>query len=87
MDELLVDLKIHRKGEVVFDQQTSGAEMARSFDDLVGWLGRDNTMPSGAFLMTGTGIVPSSDFTLQPDDVVHISIAGIGTLSNPIVQA
>ena len=87
MDELLVDLKIHRKGEVVFDQQTSGAEMARSFDDLVGWLGRDNTMPSGAFLMTGTGIVPSSDFTLQPDDVVNISIAGIGTLSNPIVQA
>jgi len=82
-----VDLKIHRNGQIVFDQQTSGAEMARSFEDLVGWLSRDNSMPSGAFLMTGTGIAPSNDFTLRPGDLVHISIAGIGTLSNPIVQA
>jgi 2-dehydro-3-deoxy-D-arabinonate dehydratase len=87
MNELRVDLKINRDGQIVFDQQTSGAEMARSFEDLVGWLSRDNSMPSGAFLMTGTGIVPSNDFTLQPGDLVHISIAGIGTLSNPIVQA
>jgi 2-dehydro-3-deoxy-D-arabinonate dehydratase len=36
--------------------------------------------------MTGTGIVPTSDFTLHPGDVVHITIDGIGTLSNPIVQ-
>ena len=87
MNELHVDLKINRDGQIVFNQQTSGAEMARSFEDLVGWLSRDNSMPSGAFLMTGTGIVPSNDFTLQPGDLVHISIAGIGTLSNPIVQA
>ena len=87
MSELQVDLKIERDNEVVFDQQTSGAEMARSFEDLVGWLSRDNSMPSGAFLMTGTGIVPSNDFTLQAGDLVHISIAGIGTLSNPIIQA
>lgn len=87
MEEILVDLKIHRGDAVVFDQQTSGGEMARSFEDLVGWLGRDNSLPSGAFLMTGTGIVPTTEFTLLPGDVVHISIAGIGTLSNPIVQA
>jgi 2-dehydro-3-deoxy-D-arabinonate dehydratase len=87
MDELHVDLKINRNDQLVFDQQTSGAEMARSFQDLVGWLGRDNSLPAGGFLMTGTGIVPSKDFTLLPGDVVHISIAGIGTLSNPIVQA
>ena len=87
MDELHVDLKINRDDQLVFDQQTSGAEMARSFQDLVGWLGRDNSLPAGGFLMTGTGIVPSKDFTLLPGDVVHISIAGIGTLSNPIVQA
>jgi len=87
MDELHVDLKINRNDQLVFDQQTSGAEMARSFQDLVGWLGRDNSLPAGGFLMTGTGIVPSNDFTLLPGDIVHISIAGIGTLSNPIVQA
>ncbi|MCO8120853.1 fumarylacetoacetate hydrolase family protein [Stieleria sp. TO1_6] len=81
-----VDLKIQRDGQVVFDQQTSGDQMARSFDDLVSWLAKDNSFPNGAFLMTGTGIVPTSDFTLHPGDIVQITIDGVGTLSNPIVQ-
>ena len=85
-EKIGVDLKIDRGGEVVFDQQTSGDQMARSFEDLVGWLGRDNTFPTGAFLMTGTGIVPTNDFTLHPGDIVRITIDGIGTLSNEIVQ-
>ncbi len=87
MDQIEVDLKIDRDGQIVFDQQTSASQMARSFEDLVGWLGRDNSFPDGAFLMTGTGIVPTNDFTLHAGDVVHITIAGVGTLSNPIVQA
>ncbi|MEO9590307.1 fumarylacetoacetate hydrolase family protein [Rhodopirellula bahusiensis] len=86
VDAITVDLKIVRAGDIVFDQATSAAEMARKFDDLVQWLGRDNTMADGAFLMTGTGIVPTSDFTLLPDDVVNITIGGVGTLSNRIVQ-
>lgn len=86
MSEIIIDLKIERSGEIVFDQQTSAGQMARSFEDLVQWLGRDNTFPGGAFLMTGTGIVPTSDFTLLKGDCVNISIAGVGTLSNPIVQ-
>ncbi len=84
--QLKVDLKIERAGDIVFTGQTSGAEMARKFEDLVAWLGRDNVFPDGAFLMTGTGIVPDSSFTLEPSDVVHISIDGIGTLSNPIIR-
>lgn len=85
MDTIGVDLKISRDGQIVFDQQTSAGQMARTFENLVGWLGRDNSFPDGAFLMTGTGIVPTSDFTLLVGDIVHISVAGIGTLSNPIV--
>lgn len=84
--QITIDLKIDRSGQIVFDQSTSAAEMARQFEDLVGWLGRDNTFANGAFLMTGTGIVPTSDFTLHPGDVVNITIGGVGTLSNPIVQ-
>jgi 2-dehydro-3-deoxy-D-arabinonate dehydratase len=60
--------------------------MAREFEDLVQWLLRDNTMPNGAFLLTGTGVVPDSDFTLHPADRVDITISGIGTLTNTIVQ-
>jgi 2-dehydro-3-deoxy-D-arabinonate dehydratase len=86
ISEIEISLQIHRGREVVFDQRTSADQMARSFQDLVQWLGRDNHFPNGAFLMTGTGIVPTSDFTLQPNDVVSIHIAGVGTLSNSIVQ-
>ncbi|MEM0927061.1 MAG: fumarylacetoacetate hydrolase family protein [Planctomycetota bacterium] len=86
LSAIKVSLRIDRAGEIVFDQQTSADQMARSFEELVAWLGRDNSFPGGAFLMTGTGIVPTSDFTLHSGDWVHISIAGIGTLSNCIVQ-
>ena len=85
-ETLGVDLKIERGGETVFAQQTSGDQMARSFSDLVGWLARDNSFPAGAFLMTGTGIVPTSDFTLLPGDMVHITIDHVGTLTNSIIQ-
>ena len=85
-ESLDIGLDIQRSGQTVFGGQTSVAQMARGFEELVGWLGRDNSFPSGAFLLTGTGIVPDSDFTLHPGDVVHITITGIGTLSNSIVQ-
>lgn len=87
VSEIGVDLKIDRGGQIVFDQQTSADQMARGFEDLVSWLGRDNSFPGGAFLMTGTGIVPTTEFTLQAGDIVNITIDGVGTLSNPIVQA
>jgi 2-dehydro-3-deoxy-D-arabinonate dehydratase len=85
-EQIKIDIKISRKGSVLFDQSTSAAQMAREFEDLVGWLGRDMTFPDGAFLMTGTGIVPNNDFTLHAGDVVSITIAGVGTLENTIVQ-
>jgi 2-dehydro-3-deoxy-D-arabinonate dehydratase len=81
-----IRLVIRRKGDVVFEGSTSVSEMARTFDELIGWLGRENSFPRGVFLLTGTGIVPSSDFALQSGDLVAISIDGIGTLINPVVQ-
>ena len=86
LDTVHIRLVIRRAGEVVFAGTTSVAKMARSFEDLIQWLGRDNSFPNGAFLLTGTGIVPERDFTLQPGDLVAVSIDGIGTLTNPIVQ-
>ncbi len=85
-DQIDINLKIHRGGQCVFDQATSVSQMARTFESLVEWLGRDNSFPSGAFLLTGTGIVPNSDFTLAVADRVDIQITGIGMLSNTIVQ-
>ena len=70
---------------MVFDGSTTLAAMKRTFEDLVSWLGRDNSFPHGAVLLTGTGVVPPDEFTLQAGDVVTIAIDGIGELTNPVV--
>lgn len=85
-EKIEISMKIWRSGQCVFDQSTSVAQMARTFESLVEWLGRDNSFPNGTFLLTGTGIVPNSDFTLAVADRVDIQISGIGLLSNTIVQ-
>jgi 2-dehydro-3-deoxy-D-arabinonate dehydratase len=85
-DSIKIDLAIDRGGQRVFSGSTSVGQMARSFDDLIGWLGRDNSFPHGVILLTGTGIVPADSFTLAAGDVVQISIHGIGTLTNSVVQ-
>jgi 2-dehydro-3-deoxy-D-arabinonate dehydratase len=85
-DEIGIQLAVKRGGKVAFHGETSIEQMARTFEDLVGWLARDNSFPDGVFLLTGTGIVPKDDFTLETGDVVEITIDGIGTLVNPVVQ-
>jgi len=85
-EKIGIYLKIVRDGAEVFAGQTGVAEMARQLEDLVQWLLRDNDLPNGAFMLTGTGVVPDSTFTLAKNDTVHISIDGIGTLTNTIVQ-
>lgn len=79
-----IALQIERGGKAVFEGDTTLAQLKRTPQELVGFLYRDNTFPTGAFLMTGTGIVPGDEFTLNSGDVVKISIDGIGTLSNPM---
>ena len=86
LDQIGIQLRVIRDGENVFDESTSTSQMARSFEHLMGYLGRDNEFPTGVFLLTGTGIVPDSDFTLLPGDEVQIEVDGVGTLSNLVVQ-
>ena len=81
-----IRMEIERDGITIFEGETSIARMARRFEELIDWLGRDNRFPSGVVLLTGTGIVPPDDFSLKAGDVVRIAIDGIGTLVNPVVQ-
>ncbi len=83
---LPITLEILRAGAIAFAAETSTRRIVRSFADLIGYLGRDNLFPDGVVLLTGTGIVPPDDFTLLAGDEVAISIEGIGTLRNPVVQ-
>ena len=75
-----------RDGVTVFTGETRLSQMARTFAELISWLGRDNSFPDGVVLLTGTGIIPPNEFSLAAGDLVHIRIAGIGVLSNPVVQ-
>jgi 2-dehydro-3-deoxy-D-arabinonate dehydratase len=79
-----VELEIRRGGEVAFSGRTSLAQMKRKFDELVDWLFRDNSFPTGVYLLTGTGVVPPDSFTLESGDDVRITIPPIGTLRNPV---
>jgi 2-dehydro-3-deoxy-D-arabinonate dehydratase len=77
-----IQLRIERGGQICFSDETTLAQMKRSPTTLVEYLFRETSFPNGCFLMTGTGIVPPDDFTLQRSDRIHITIDGIGTLMN-----
>ena len=81
-----IRLTIRRAGSVAFQGETDVTQMARTFEELIGWLARDNSFPTGVILLTGTGIIPPDDFTLEPGDVVEIAIDGLGTLINTVRQ-
>jgi 2-dehydro-3-deoxy-D-arabinonate dehydratase len=74
-------------GEELFSGTTSTARMKRSFEDLVHYLLLDNPVPPGSVLLTGTGLVPPDDFTLQAGQTVAISVPEIGTLTNVVAVA
>jgi 2-dehydro-3-deoxy-D-arabinonate dehydratase len=79
-------LTIVRGGREVFHGETSLAQLNRKLPELAEWLGRENEFPAGAFLLTGTGIIPPDEFTLENGDSVAIEVTGIGTLVNPVVK-
>jgi 2-dehydro-3-deoxy-D-arabinonate dehydratase len=79
-----IRMTIERDGAVVYAEATSTGEMRRPFEELASYLGRALTFPVGAFLMTGTGLVPDPPFTLGAGDVVRIAIDGLGVLENAV---
>lgn len=80
-----IRMRIHRKNEVVFSGEVRLDQMKRSLEELVSFVYRECSFPNGCLVMTGTGIVPGNDFTLQSNDVIEITIDPIGTLVNPVL--
>ena len=85
-NNLAIGLTIRRAGAIRFHGETSTNQIHRPFDDLVGYLRRHNEFPDGVVLMTGTGIIPPAEFTLEDGDEVEITVEGVGTLRNPVVR-
>jgi 2-dehydro-3-deoxy-D-arabinonate dehydratase len=75
------------EGTLVNEDSTSTAAMKRSFDDLASWCVRENPVPAGTLLFTGTGIVPPDEVALAPGYRVEVDVEGVGVLSNPVRAA
>ena len=84
LDQVQIDLTIERAGRPLFEGRTTTGAMNRGCEELADWLGRENSFPGGAVLLTGTGIVPPDDFSLSVGDVIHIEVTGIGRLTNRV---
>jgi len=79
-----IRLEIRRGGRSVFTGEIRVDQIKRRFGELAEYLFRSQEFPDGAVLLTGAGIVPDDTFTLEAQDVVLITITGIGTLENPV---
>lgn len=82
--EWKIKIEIRRDGQRAFAGETSVSQIKRGFDELAGFLFRCQVFPRGAVLLTGTGIVPPDNFTLQERDAIDIEISGIGLLQNTV---
>ncbi len=80
-----IAIEIRRAGATVFSGETTVGQIKRPLPSLADWLYRDNAFPRGAYLMTGTGVVPPDSFTLQRDDEIRITLAPVGTLVNHVL--
>ena len=81
-----IEMEIRREGATVFRGHTDLTNLKRSPQELVDYLFREDEFPDGCFLLTGTGIVPPDEFTLEPGDEIRITIEPIGTLINIVTR-
>ena len=80
----LISITIIRNEVTVFEGSVTIDKMKRKHTELVEFLYREYSFSTGAYLMTGTCVVPGNDFTLQAGDEVQITISGIGQLINTV---
>jgi 2-dehydro-3-deoxy-D-arabinonate dehydratase len=85
LKDMSIVLEIARDGRTAFKGETRTAQIKRPLQELVGYLRRELVFPTGAFLLTGTGIVPPQEFSLSPGDVVSITVGEL-TLENLVAK-
>ncbi|MFE4468637.1 fumarylacetoacetate hydrolase family protein [Leifsonia sp. NPDC056824] len=81
-----IRLRVERDSRTLVDDATSTASLARPLTELVEFLFRAENFPDGAWLSTGTGIVPADDFTLRVGDRVTVEVEDVSSVTNPVAQ-
>ncbi len=82
--DLHIKCTILRGDKEVFSGEVNTSQINWKFEQLTEFLMRDNPIPFGTVVSTGTGIIVPNDLPLVSDDVVNIEVNGFGTLSNPV---
>lgn len=82
--DLDITCRIIRDNKVFFSGEVSSSKIKRTFEELTGFLCRDNPILMGTVMTTGTGIMIPNEYALAAGDIVVIEIEGIGKLSNPV---
>ena len=75
-----------RNDKPLYEGEVNTSQINWKFEELTEFLCRDNPVPIGTVVSTGTGIIVPNDLPLAPGDIVQIEIGGLGTLSNPVKQ-
>lgn len=86
VSDINIGIVVERNEKTSWGASISTARLRRTFEDLVSWLYRGLQFPRGALLMTGSGLLPPREFTLQTGDIVTIEVEDIGTLNNPVIE-
>jgi len=81
---IFVRCRVIRDGKVVFEGEASTAQLSRRYEDLIAFLRRDNPIPIGTVLTTGTGIMPPPEAALRDGDIVEIESPQLGKLVNRV---
>jgi 2-dehydro-3-deoxy-D-arabinonate dehydratase len=81
---LQIRCSIIRDGQTLFSEATNTARLRQPVTETMAWLCRDNPVPAGTVLVTGTGIPVPDSAALAVGDRVEIEIQGIGRLGNPV---
>lgn len=79
-----IDINISRNDHSIFEGRTTINKMKRTFNEIIHYLFLECSFPNGCYLMTGTGVVPPEDITLEVSDKIQIRIEGIGELVNTV---
>jgi len=80
---LRVAARIYRADRVIFEDRVETSRIKRRLEELIDYLRRDNPIPAGTVILTGTGIIVSAEHALQDGDVVEVEITGLGRIRNP----
>ena len=83
---LNIKCTVIRDGTPIYEGGVNTSQINWKFEELTEFLCRDNPVPVGTVVSTGTGIIVPNDLPLAPGDIVEIEADGLGKLSNPVKQ-